>query len=300
LGKRGLELVPVRLAICDEAIASHAPTAGTVICVQDYQDRLTLATAEGVELSVVLAGVGSRILARLIDFALIWIPLLIAGFLLAAALGNFGVALLMVDIFFVLFGYDVMCERLFNGRTLGKRMLGLRVQRDGATRVDTVSSAMRAVLTVIDFWLLSPLIAITSVLVTADNKRLGDLAGATVVIREPKAGQAKSMPLAEVAPRGRAPVSTPQLPPDWRPPAAQPTAGATAMATHLDTSAVTREDLAAINAFLERRAALEPQIRAELGARMAGALRSRVGGGVAELSDEQLLIAVAEAKSRDE
>lgn len=266
--------------------------------MQDYQDRLTLATAEGVDLSVMLAGAGSRILAKLIDVVLVWIPLIIAGFLLAAALGNIGTALLAVDIFYVLFGYDVMCERLFDGRTLGKRLLGLRVQRDGATRVDLISSAMRAVLTVLDFWLLSPIVAIAAVLISSDNKRLGDLAGATIVVREPKAGRAQPMPVAGIAATPTPPVTRTAA--DWRPPAAHQPQGATVTAVRLDTSAVTREDLAAINAFLERRFTLDAPVRAELSARMAGALRTRVGGGIDDLSDEQLLSAVADAKSRDD
>ena len=166
--------------------------------MQDYQDRLAVATAEGVELSVVLAGVGSRILAKTLDIVLVWTPILIGAFVLALSLGNFGVALFFVLSFYALFGYDVMCERLFNGRTLGKRIMGLRVMRDGATRVDIISSAMRSVLTLIDFWMLTPLVAITSVLVTKHNKRLGDLAASTIVVREPKAPKNKGA-LAEPA-----------------------------------------------------------------------------------------------------
>jgi uncharacterized RDD family membrane protein YckC len=231
------------------------------------------------------------------DFFLVWLPLLIAGFLLAAALGNFGVALLIVDFFYVFFGYDVMCERLFNGRTLGKRMVGLRVLRAGGARVDVISSAMRAVLTVFDFWTFTPLVAIVSALVTKKNQRLGDLAASTIVVREPKRGKGTKMKIIDVS-RAPAPSPTPQLPADWRPPAAQ---GATVTATlvRLDTSAVTRADVTAINAFLDRRATLDPQIRADLAARMAGALRTRVGGGIDELSDEELIATVADTKSRE-
>ena len=223
--------------------------------MEDYQDRLTLATAEGVDLSVILAGVGSRILARIIDFVLIWIPLLIAGVVLATSLGNFGVALFAIDFFYVFFGYDVMCERLFNGRTLGKRMAGLRVLRAGGTRVDVVSSAMRAVLTLFDFWTLTPLVAIISALVTTKNQRLGDLAASTIVVREPKSEKGKRMKIIDVSTTPE-PAQTPQLRADWRPPAAQ---GAVALATPrvLDVSAVTREDLAAVTAFLERRFSLD-------------------------------------------
>ena len=157
---------------------------------------------------------------------------------------------------------------------------------------------MRSVLTVIDFWSLSPLVAIVASLATQDNKRLGDLAGSTIVVREPKAKKAKPM---KVAGMSTTPAVAPaaQPPSDWRPPAAQ---GATALATRrvLDTSAVTRQDLAAITGFMERRAGLDPQVRADLAGRMASALRPRVGGGIDDLGDEQLLEAVADAKSRDD
>jgi uncharacterized RDD family membrane protein YckC len=266
--------------------------------VQDYQDRLTLATAEGVDLSVILAGAGSRILARLIDFFLVWLPIIVGGTLLGTALGNFGVALFFICLFYAFFGYDVTCERLFNGRTLGKRMVGVRVLRDSGTRVDLTSSAMRSVLTLIDFWTLSPLVAIISVLVAQDNKRLGDLAASTVVVREPKAGKGKRMKIIDVS-TAPAVAPAPQPPSDWRPPAAHAPA-AVATRRVLDVSAVTREDLAAITGFIERRYRLDPQVRADLAGRMATALRSRVGGGIDDLSDEQLLEAVADAKTRDD
>jgi hypothetical protein len=189
-----------------------------------------------------------------------------------------------------------MCERLFNGRTLGKRLTGLRVLRAGGTRVDMVSSAMRAALTLVDFWTFTPLVAIIAALVAEKDQRLGDLAASTIVVREPKSKKGKKMKIVDVSVMPEV-ASIAQLPADWRPPAAE---GAVALATPrvLDVSAVTREDLAAVTAFLERRYALDERIRADLAGRMATALRSRVGGGIDDLSDEQLLEAVSEAKSR--
>ena len=159
----------------------------------EYEDTRTIATPEGVELELRLAGIGSRFSAALIDFA-IQGALLIAVILLAAlTLGSLGATIATsVGVLFAFVVYDVLFEVRAAGRTPGKRALGIRVVlADGGPvtlRASTVRNLIRLVEGVATFYV--P--ALLSILLTRDNQRLGDLAGGTVVTHEaaPPAGRA--------------------------------------------------------------------------------------------------------------
>ncbi|MDH4076906.1 MAG: RDD family protein, partial [Acidimicrobiia bacterium] len=92
---------------------------------------LTVVTPEGVLLEFRAAGVGSRLLAAAIDLFCQFMALLVLLFVFALALvvinESLGVILLVVVIFLILYGYPAAAETLWDGRTLGKAMLGIRV-----------------------------------------------------------------------------------------------------------------------------------------------------------------------------
>jgi uncharacterized RDD family membrane protein YckC len=259
--------------------------------MQDYQDRLHIETPEGVGLDLVLAGLGSRFTASLLDLLLKG-TLVVAVLLLAAAAGDFGPAVAAVAVFVLYFGYDVAFEVLAGGRTPGKRWTSLRVLREDGRPVDLLSSAIRNVVRLVDGLPLAYLPAMVSIVVTHRNQRPGDLAASTIVVREPRRAET----VAVVAATG------PEAPTfgGFALPAG---VGAPRPARHatgppLDVSAVGPDDLVAVRSFLERRSALPAGVREDLARRIAGALAPRVGGATAGLTDEELLERVATAKDR--
>ena len=237
-----------------------------------YEDRLTIATPEGVDLDLTLAGLGSRFIAGAIDLVL---KLVLIGLLALALLGagDLGIAAFLPAMALVLLAYDMLFELLAQGRTPGKRWTGLRVVRDDGSPVDVRGSAIRNILRLVDGWPLSYAPTIVSVLVTKRNQRLGDLAAGTVVARDRRVADA-------------GPVAAPG-----------PTSDGTAPAW--DVSAVGAEDLAALRSFLERRHGLEPAVRRRVATRLADALRGRVGGAP-ELEPEPFLEGVVAAKLASE
>lgn len=270
--------------------------------MEDYQDRLRIATPEGISLDLVLAGLGSRFTAASVDLVL-KVLLILGGVIVALIVGDdLGVAVFSILSFVIYFGYDVAFEVLAGGRTPGKRWTGLRVLRDDGRPVDLLSSAIRNVVRLVDGLPLLYFPAMVSVLVTKRNQRLGDLAASTIVVREERPGKAKrrshwddlAAPAPAPAPSqartfgGFAmPIGAPGA----------PTARARATAV-LDVSAVTPDDLAAVRGFLDRRADLPLSVRRDLARRIASALAPRVGGATAQLHDEELIEQVSRAKGR--
>lgn len=267
--------------------------------MEDYQDRLRIATPEGISVDLVLAGLGSRFTAAIVDLVLK--TLLILGGLIVALIvgGDLGIAVFSILSFVVYFGYDVAFEVLAAGRTPGKRWTGLRVLRDDGRPVDLLSSAIRNVIRLVDGLPLLYFPAMVSVLVTKRNQRLGDLAASTIVIREARPGQAKKRSHWDDL---AAPTATPSAPPTFggfaMPIGPGPGGPGTRAPAALDVSAVTPADLAAVRGFLDRRDALPLSVRQDLARRIATALAPRVGGAAAQLRDEELIEQVSLAKAR--
>src|SRR4051794_13437734 len=148
-----------------------------------YEDRIHIATPEGVDLELTLAGLGSRVGGAVIDAAIKGITLLVLGILLAVvgaftsgALTAVGVGVLIVFAFGVEFGYDIAFEVLGGGKTLGKRALGTKVMRASGAAVDLRSSAIRNLLRLVDGQLTGYICGTLMILLSSKNQRLGDVA----------------------------------------------------------------------------------------------------------------------------
>lgn len=241
-----------------------------------YEDRISIPTPEGVELELVLAGVGSRLVSSLVD-GLLKAVILLALFIVSGAVatdgGGFLVGILIIAAFAVFWGYDVAFETLASGRTPGKRAAGLRVVRLGGEPVGFLASAVRNLLRIVDMQpgFLYAVGAVT-ILFTRRNQRLGDLAAGTLVVRERRA------PL---------PFARPAVP-DF--------AAADRYAAW-DVSGVTAYELVTVRRFLERRWQLDPGARNRLGWELAERLRPKIAGAPPNLHPEQFLEALAEAKA---
>jgi uncharacterized RDD family membrane protein YckC len=240
----------------------------------NYEDRISIPTPEGVELELVLAGVGSRLVATLVDF-LIKGAVLLALWIVAGAAGgedgSFVVAVLIVASFLVFFGYDVAFETLASGRTPGKRAAGLRVVRLGGEPVGFLASAVRNLLRLVDSLPGIYAVGAVCILFSRRNQRLGDLAAGTLVVRERRAPLPAAAPPADFALADRYAA--------W------------------DVSGVTSFELVTVRRFLVRRWHLDPTARGRLGWELAERLRPKVAGAPADLHPEQFLEGLATAKA---
>jgi uncharacterized RDD family membrane protein YckC len=155
--------------------------------------RLEVETPDHVVLRYDLAGGGNRGFAALVDFVVA--TLLVAGML---ALGVVLGALLPARLLFPLQGvfvlvtllvgwsYFVLLEWLWEGRTLGKRIFGLRVISADGSPASFTAVLIRNLIRVVDFLPGFYGLGLLAIVLSSRSQRLGDLAAGTFVVRAPR------------------------------------------------------------------------------------------------------------------
>jgi uncharacterized RDD family membrane protein YckC len=156
-----------------------------------------VATPEGIELTLRLAGPVPRALAWAIDLA-IRAALLFAVSMLAAALGRAGMGVILLTAFFVEWLLPAWFEATWNGQTPGKRAMGIAVLNDDGTPLRWSGALTRNLLRAVDFLPVFYGVGLVAMLVNRDFKRLGDLAAGTVVVYSAeKNAQTREIPQAQ-------------------------------------------------------------------------------------------------------
>lgn len=156
-----------------------------------------IATPEGIELTLRIAGPVPRALAWVVDF-LIRFAALVALSMVVGFLGRFGWALFILAAFLLEWLYPVWFEVYRGGATPGKRAFKLVVLNDDGTPVRAPASLTRNLLRVVDFLPALYGFGLASMLVNRDFKRLGDLAAGTIVAYREAKPRAFEVPAAPV------------------------------------------------------------------------------------------------------
>ena len=170
---------------------------------------LTILPPEGVPLTLRLASLGERVGAQLADFIATLVAAVLALLLILLLLPGAGSVLMIVFtliFFFIRVPYYIVTELMWNGRTLAKRWMGLRVISANGRGLTTHQVVIRNLLREIEFFApLTYLLAgpqngfiffgvalVWSLIVlivpwrSKRNQRIGDIVANTVVISDPK------------------------------------------------------------------------------------------------------------------
>ena len=140
-----------------------------------------VATPEGIELTLRLAGPVPRALAWSVDFAL-RLAIVLVVMLLASQLGRAGWGVVLLAAFFVEWLLPAWFEAQMGGQTPGKRLFGLAVLNDDGTPLRWPGALTRNLLRAVDFLPFLYAFGLVTMLLNRDFKRLGDLAAGTVVV----------------------------------------------------------------------------------------------------------------------
>jgi uncharacterized RDD family membrane protein YckC len=242
-------------------------------------DRYIIDTPENIEFAYDVGGIGSRFLAAIVDSLLIGIAEIVVFVLIgltissldlgASATGSVLAALGGLLAFAILWGYYIAFELLWNGQSPGKRMIGLRVVREGGRPITFVGSAIRNLIRIVDFLPFFYGIGVVVMFVDRRARRLGDLAAGTLVVKERRGVSLESLTapgttLVPIKARHGEPLPQPTLP---------------------NVELLNDRDYNLIQEFLSRRDELGRDARLRLGVQLAGGLQARLGlpqGGDAE------------------
>lgn len=232
--------------------------------------------AEGIDLHLVLAGLGSRGIALLVDLILQALTVLLL-MMVGGSLGDGGAAVAYVGMFLVLLGYPIVLEAFNDGRTLGKALMGIAVVSADGTPVRFLPAVIRNVVRVVDSLPGVYTVGAIAILATSRNQRLGDLAAGTIVVHRSRSGRRAAVPVPGM------PIAAPTtLPPEvagW------------------DVAMVTADEVAAIREFLTRRNTLAPGPRHQIADALARQVLPKVAGVPAHDGPEPFLERVAYATS---
>ncbi|MFN2460939.1 MAG: RDD family protein [Candidatus Velthaea sp.] len=235
---------------------------------------LEVRTGESIAIRYELAGLGSRFLAVSLDIGiqlactaavLLLLVVLQAPLIAVVAalhlpvktLSAVLIAVSVMAVFVIFFGYFIVFELWWSGRTPGKRALGIRVVRDAGFPLDVGGAVIRNLVRAVDVALGLYAVSALVALLSRENKRLGDYAAGTIVVRD--AAYSPSV-LDEYLVR--------------------PTPADDGLAAG---------DRALVVRYVLRRDALEPHARADLAARLAARVRPQLRADFAHLSDDDLL-----------
>jgi uncharacterized RDD family membrane protein YckC len=183
--------------------------------------------------------------------------------------GMWFLAIIVLAYFVLYFGYFTIFEVIWNGQTPGKKKEGLRVIKDSGRPISPSEAVGRNLMRIVDQLPAFYAIGISSVLLSRQNKRLGDVVAGTIVVHEKSLEDAK---------------------PVWQ----SPQAGQAAPATTYGSERLTPEEFALIEAFLNRRSSLPGDVRFRMADQIAKQIRPKLSLPPGELLySEKLLEAVA-------
>jgi len=244
-----------------------------------YPDgHVTIETPEQITVELAPAGIGSRFLAlalaldtviQVVLYAVIFavtIPMLVGGHMAWLPRGQWTAAVMLFLSFCIYWGYFAAFEILWHGQTPGKRVAGIRVVKDSGRPITAIEGIGRNLMRAVDGFFFY-LIGVVSVVLSRQNKRLGDYVAGTIVIHDKPTDEVK---------------------PDWsfeRP--AQNT-------FHPELASVSEQDLMVVETFLHRRLDLDPMVRLNTAVRLSEMIQRKTGLTRApEQSDEDFLESIA-------
>ena len=149
-------------------------------------NNLQINTTQNVNLNYTIVSVGERILAFFIDVFILYLYSILVN-LIGDAIGyvyhdRWTQRGLVALIFLPAMFYSLLMHIIFNGRTVGKMLLKMRVVKIDGSPVHWSNFLVRWMLRLVDIWLFIGSIGILTILFSEKKQRLGDAAAGTVVI----------------------------------------------------------------------------------------------------------------------
>ena len=227
-------------------------------------DQLKVDTPEQVALEFPLAGLGSRFMGLAIDTLIQFFTFFLVTIVLASSSGKIweslarwfrwipdtiAPALFILFIFCLYWGYFALFEILWDGKTPGKRLAGIRVIHQSGRPANSYEVIARNLLRAVDSLPGIYMVGVVTMILNRQNRRVGDFVAGTVVVHDHR--------MDEVQPdwntREQSAVASPQL------------------------AALGPDDLVLIETFLHRRLDLDAVVRDNTAWQIANRISAKTG-----------------------
>jgi uncharacterized RDD family membrane protein YckC len=146
---------------------------------------IRITTPQNIDIDYEIGGLGERIIARLIDYA-VYIAIIIFCIIIASItnLWHTGILIGILVIFALLYVfYDLICEVFMNGQSIGKRVMKIKVISLDGGQATLGQYLLRWVFRIVDFSLTLGLGALITAAVGEKCQRIGDLVAGTALIK---------------------------------------------------------------------------------------------------------------------
>ncbi|MFM9988526.1 RDD family protein [Flavobacterium sp.] len=153
--------------------------------------ELTINTTQNVKINFTAASVGERIGAYFIDLIIKIAYLIVVGFVffylfnldkIMNNMDNWSRVSIMMLLFLPFAFYSITLESIFEGQTLGKKLLKIKVVKIDGYQASFGDYLIRWLFRIIDINLCSGIIGLITMIVSEKSQRLGDMSSGTAVI----------------------------------------------------------------------------------------------------------------------
>lgn len=153
-------------------------------------NQLSITTTQNVTINFTSAGIGERILAQLLDFVVLFVYCIVATYFMnhsglsdaLAATDYWSSTAVNILIFSPALFYTLCMESFWEGQTLGKRVMRIKVIKLDGYQASFGDYLIRWLFSIIDVALCFGIIGLIVMATNAKGQRLGDMGAGTAVI----------------------------------------------------------------------------------------------------------------------
>lgn len=159
-------------------------------------ENFHLTTSQNVSLEYKIASVADRMLAYMLDITFHIVTALVFVFIVTILKLEY--AYWMWVLFLPLFFYHFLFEIFFNGQSLGKMIMRIRVVKTDGSPLTLGSCFIRWSFRLIDITLVGGSLAVLTIIINGKGQRLGDIAASTTLLKTSNQGSLENTIWTEV------------------------------------------------------------------------------------------------------
>lgn len=151
-------------------------------------NTIAIQTAQNIEVEYDVASLGDRVVARIIDGLIL--GAYVMAFVLIFFIGGYTgpgneavIGFVFLFAFLPIMFYDLVMEQFFNGQSIGKKVMKIKVISLNGAQPTFSQYLLRWLFRLVDFSLSGSLVGLITVAVSENKQRVGDMVAGTTLIK---------------------------------------------------------------------------------------------------------------------